>query len=156
MRMSLNGRQLLCQLEDACNQLYNDVAGKATIGVGHLLTREEVDSGLIRICGVMVDFSQGLSDQQVMDLLEQDLATFENAVNDAVHVPLSQNQFDALVSFVFNVGIGAFRDSTLLKVVNRQQFSEVPAELLRWVRSGGKVIKGLGNRRKKEIELWET
>ena len=73
-----------------------------------------------------------------------------------VKVPLNQNQFDALVSFVFNVGNNAFRDSTLVKVLNAGHFDQVPTQLRRWIRDNGKIVKGLINRREKEIALWNT
>jgi lysozyme len=77
-------------------------------------------------------------------------------VNESVTVPLNQNQFDALVSFSFNVGDNAFRGSTLLKLLNQGQYDQVPAQLRRWVRDNGHVVQGLINRREKEIVLWNT
>jgi len=106
------------------------------------------------INGVPAQYSGGLTNQQVLDLLSQDVKPAEQAVNDGVNVALNQNQFDALVSFTFNVGNGAFTASTLLKVLNQQQYTEVPTQLLRWVRSGGEVAQGLVNRRQNEISLW--
>ena len=96
----------------------------------------------------------GRADQQALDLLSQDVNPAENTVNTNVKVPLNQNQFDALVSFTFNVGGGAFKGSTLLKVLNQKQYTQVPTQLLRWTRAGGKVVQGLLNRRQNEIKLW--
>ena len=154
MNISENGKKLLAQWEGFDRQVYDDVAGLPTIGVGHLLTRDELSSGKIRIAGQVVRYHDGLTEQQVYDLLDQDLDRFERAVNEAVTVPLEQHQFDALVSFSFNVGVGAFKDSTLLKRLNAGDYAEVPNQLRRWVRSGGKKVQGLVNRREHEIKLW--
>jgi len=103
---------------------------------------------------VPVKYAGGLTQQQANDLLAQDLVPTEQAVNGGVKVALNQNQFDALTSFTFNVGIGAFRGSTLLKVLNQGQYDQVPTQLLRWTRSGGQLVQGLVNRRQNEIKLW--
>ena len=154
--MSQNGTKLLAEWEGFETEVYDDAAGLPTIGVGHLLTQSERDTGKITIKGQAVDYKQGLSEQQVLDLLAQDLERFEAAVNDAVQVALNQNQFDALVSFAFNVGTQGFKSSTLLKKLNQGLYDEVPAQLRRWNKAGGKVIQGLINRREKEITLWQS
>lgn len=71
-----------------------------------------------------------------------------------MEVPLTQQQFDALVSFAFNVGNGAFCDSTLLKRLNAGQYDAVPAQLNRWVKAGGKTLEGLVTRRAAEGALF--
>ena len=154
MQMSEHGLGLLQKWEGFELKVYKDSAGLPTIGVGHLLTKSELTSGKIVINAVSVKYSDGLTNQQVLDLLSQDLKPVEKIVNNGVKVPLNQNQFDALVSFVFNVGNAAFAASTLLKLLNQKQYADVPAQLLRWVRSGGQVVQGLLNRRKNEISLW--
>lgn len=154
MQMSQHGLSLLEQWEGFKLQVYKDSAGLPTIGVGHLLTRSELTSGKININGVPVQYANGLTQQQVNDLLAQDLKPTEQAVNGGVKVALNQNQFDALTSFAFNVGTGAFTGSTLLKVLNQGQYDQVPTQLLRWTRSGGQVVQGLLNRRQNEIKLW--
>ena len=126
-----------------------------TIGVGHLLTKDELSSGKLLIDGKTIKFHNGLTHQQVVDLLGGDLRRYEETVRNSVTVKLSQNQFDALVSFCFNIGQGAFKSSTLLKRVNAMQWDDVPHQFSRWNKAGGRVIKGLVNRRNKEIELWE-
>jgi len=97
-----------------------------------------------------------LTDQQALDLLSQDVQPAEKAVNAGVKVALNQNQFDALVSFTFNVGVGAFTSSTLLKVLNQSQYGAVPDQLRRWNKAGGNVVQGLVNRRANEISLWNA
>lgn len=154
MQMNEHGLDLLKQWEGFELNVYKDSAGLPTIGVGHLLTRSELSSGKIVINGQPVSYANGLTDQQVLDLLSQDVKPAEQTVNTGVKVPLNQNQFDALVSFAFNAGGAAFAGSTLLKLLNQQQYVEVPKQLLRWVRSGGQVVQGLVNRRSNEIKLW--
>jgi len=154
MQMSPHGLELLEQWEGFKTTVYKDSAGLPTIGVGHLLTKSELSSGKITINGVPVKYGDGLTEQQVTDLLAQDVQPAAAAVNNNVKVPLNQNQFDALVSFTFNVGVGAFTSSTLLKVLNQGQYDEVPTQLLRWTRAGGQVVQGLVNRRNNEIKLW--
>lgn len=154
MRMSERGKRLLAEWEGSKPHVYLDVKGLPTIGVGHLLTKDELTSGKLYIKGVALDHRNGLTAQQAIDLLEQDLIEFENTITGAVVVPLNQNQFDALVSFSFNVGSTAFTNSTLLKLLNQGLYQEVPAQLRRWVYGANKVIPGLVNRREKEIALW--
>jgi lysozyme len=154
MKMSDKGKQLLADWEGLELKLYKDVAGLPTIGVGHLLTRSELTSGKIIINGLVVRYADGITKQQALDLLGQDLQRFEDAVNESVTVTLSQNQFDALVSFTFNVGSGAFQNSTLLKKLNHGMYDEVPNQLKRWVFAGGQRVRGLEVRRENEIKLW--
>ncbi len=156
MQMSQNGRKKLAAWEGFRAAAYRDAGGQLTIGVGHLLTKSELASGKIRIQGAAVRYAAGLTEEQVMDLLSQDLAGVEEAVNDSVAVELSQNQFDALVSFCFNVGVSAFRNSTLLKLLNQGLYREVPAQWRRWVYCRGQVVPGLIGRREQEIALWSA
>ena len=154
MKISQYGLEHLNQSEGSRSKMYKDSAGYPTIGVGHLLTRAERNSGKIYIGVMFLRWRSGLSDKQITSLLDQDLNRFEDSVTRHVKVELTQHQFDALVSFAFNVGTGAFKRSTLLKRVNAEKFSEVPAQFRRWNRAGGKVSRGLKNRREREIRLW--
>jgi lysozyme len=154
MQMSPHGLELIEQWEGFKTTVYKDSAGLPTIGVGHLLTKSELSSGKISIDGIPVKYGNGLTAQQVTDLLAQDIQPAATTVNNNVKVPLTQNQFDALVSFTFNVGVGAFTSSTLLKLLNQKQYDQVPTQLLRWTRAGGQVVQGLVNRRNNEIKLW--
>ncbi len=156
MQTSNNGKLKITEWEGFKSKVYKDAAGLPTIGVGHLLTRSELTSGKIIIKGETVRYAAGLTKDQVEDLLGQDLQGKEEAVNDGVKVKLNQNQFDALVSFCFNVGSAAFKDSTLLRLLNQGDYGSVPAQLRRWVHCGGEVVDGLVNRRKHEIELWNA
>lgn len=91
---------------------------------------------------------------QAEEWLKRDLARFEKRVNTLVTVPLTQNQFDALVSFDFNTG--ALGRSTLLRRLNRGEYDAVPAELQKWTRGGGKVLPGLVRRRAAEAALFSS
>ena len=156
MKVGQNGKALFVEWEGLKHQVYSDTGGEPTIGIGHLLTRDERRSGKIRISGLCIDYRNGLTTEQCYQLLEQDVAIAEKSVNDSVHVELNQNQFDALVSLAFNIGRSAFRASTLVKLLNQKQYDKVPEQMRRWVRDNGKVIQGLVNRREKEIALWNT
>ena len=156
MQVGQHGKNLFKEWEGLVTHEYLDSGGAPTIGIGHLLTRSERTSGKIVIRGQAFTYRDGFTEQQCWDLLDQDLDGTERTVNEAVTVPLNQNQFDALVSFAFNVGDGAFRGSTLLRLLNQGQYDQVPEQLRRWIRDNGHVVQGLINRREKEIILWNT
>lgn len=142
--MSAQGRKLLEELEGRSNTAYRDSANLWTIGVGHLIKPNEQHLITAR-----------LSDKEVDDLLTADLMWAEKKVNDLVTARITQNQFDALVSFTFNVGPQAFEDSTLLKEVNAgAEPKDIAFQFLRWNKAGGQVVRGLTNRRKREIGLF--
>lgn len=117
MKTSDQGRHLLLLREGKRNMAYQDTVGVWTIGVGH--TGPEVHAGLV------------WTDEQVDEAFAQDLARFEAAV-DAVHHALVEYQYDALVSFSFNVGINAFKQSTMVRLLNDGKIDEVPAQFDRW------------------------
>jgi lysozyme len=154
MKLSTEGKKFLIDREGMKLHAYKDVAGLLTIGVGHLLTKSELQSGKIYISGIPFQYSNGLTVDQVMSILAQDVRRIEEAININIYSPINQNQFDALVSFVFNVGTQAFINSTLLKRLNQGNYAAVAKQFLRWKYSGGHVIQGLVNRREKEAELW--
>ena len=154
--MYFNSIDLLERLEGLSNVVYVDSAHKKTIGIGHLLSAEELLTSKIRINGQYIDYSLGITTKQCYDLCRQDLERFCEAVDEIIDVDLSQNQFDALVIFCFNVGINSFRESTLVKLLNQGEYDNVPDQLLRWNKARGVVVHGLTNRRKAEIKLWNT
>ena len=95
-----------------------------------------------------------ISQEYADELLIQDLRIYEEAVNKYVKVPLTQNQFDAIVSLSFNIGIGAFQKSTLLRVLNRKDYAEAANQFLVWKYAKGKIVQGLINRRADERKLF--
>lgn len=112
-----------------------------TIGYGHTRT---VRAGMV------------VTMEQAEALLDDDLQLCERAIQRLVTVPLNDNQFAALGSFVFNVGISNFEMSTLLKLLNRGWYEQVSAQLMRWNRASGEVLGGLTRRRAAEGVLWNT
>jgi lysozyme len=111
-----------------------------TIGVGH--TGPEVHEG------------QTVTQEQADALLASDVAWAENAVKRLVTVKLMQDQFDALVDFVFNLGETAFAGSTLLKKLNAGDYLSASYEFSRWNKAGGKVLAGLVTRRAAEVQVF--
>lgn len=94
--------------------------------------------------------------QQAMQWLKEDVQEAEDAVNRLVKVELSQDQFDALVSLVFNIGGGNFAKSTLLKKINARNFEGAADEFPRWNRAAGRVMAGLTKRRHAEQSLFQS
>lgn len=133
---------------------YIDPIGLPTIGYGHLLTKSEMAIKRININGVSIDYTKGLTLEQVMMLKKQDLARFEKAVKDYVKVPITQSMFDALVSFSFNVGTGNLQKSTLLKLLNKKNYASAANEFVKWNKAGGKVLSGLTKRRNAERTMF--
>jgi len=119
---------------------YRDVAGIWTIGYGH--TGKDVYAGRV------------ITHQEALALLAADLHAAISVVNLRVKVPLTQNQFDALVDFAFNAGIGAFVTSTLLRDLNAGDYTGAAAQFVLWDHAGGKVVPGLLKRRQAEAELF--
>lgn len=155
-RLTDKSIDLLAKYEGIRNKAYKDSGGALTIGIGHLLTNSEKRSGKIIINGEAVKYRHGLSDKQVYDLFRQDIKHHEKAVNDYVKVALTPYQFGALVSFSYNVGIGAFKRSTLVRELNKGRYNEVPTQLRRWVYDNGVKVAGLVNRREHEIKQWKN
>ncbi|MFN9010181.1 MAG: lysozyme [Hyphomonadaceae bacterium] len=104
--------------------------------------------------GPHVTAGKVITEAQANELLQDDLDRFEKAVTRLVTVPLTQNQYDALVSFAFNVGISALERSTLLKRVNARLFDQARAEFSKWNRAGGRPLAGLTRRRAAEAALF--
>ena len=147
-KLSAAGVRLIAGFEGFRSDLYDDAAGHCTIGYGHLVHTGSCDGS------ESAEFRRGVTRERALEILGDDAASAATAVNDAVKVPLEQDQFDALTSFVFNVGSGAFRDSTLLRLLNEGKYDEVPEQLNRWVKAGSRTLPGLVTRRKTEGELF--
>ncbi|MFG1932134.1 lysozyme [Mycobacterium sp. NPDC048908] len=142
------GVRFIAGFEGFSPRLYNDPGGHCTIGYGHLVHHGRCNGNEPE------DFKKGISQEQGLKLLAGDADVAQRAVNQRVQVVLTQYQFDALVSFVFNVGAGAFGGSTLLRRLNQGEYNAVPSELMRWVNSGGRPLPGLVRRRKAEGVLF--
>lgn len=161
-QMSSAGVRQLIASESPEPHPYHCSAGYPTIGVGHKMSRSEAMSGKIQLPdGRVLDYRKkgGLTQFEIIDLLKADLPEFNNAVNDAIHAPLRQNEVDALVHFAFNVGAPAFRSSTLVKRINEQRYDDVPNQIRRWkyetVNGKKRESRGLMNRREVEVAMWE-
>lgn len=141
MKASSKAYELIRRFEGKSNTAYQDSAGVWTIGYGHT-------GGVVK--------GQTISDDEVERLLAEDVAVAENAVN-AQNLNLTQDQFDALVDFVFNIGAGNFQKSTLLKKLKADPNDPtIYDEFLRWVYAGGVKLLGLVRRRTDEANLYFT
>ncbi|GAA5095477.1 lysozyme [Bartonella acomydis] len=143
-KISQNGLALMKQWEGLRLSAYKDAIGIWTIGYGHTNSAGKP----------FVHKGMAITEQQAEDLLRQDLKQFEDAVEQAVQVALTDEQFAALVSFCYNVGTTAFCNSTLLKKLNAGEYEAIPTELQKWTKAGGKRLQGLVHRRAAEAGLW--
>lgn len=146
MRISENGIEFIRQLEGEKLTAYPDIVGIWTIGVGH--------TGVVD--GKPVARGMAITKEKSKEILTADLKRFESAVNDAVKVTLTQNQFDALVSLAFNIGEGAFARSTLVNKLNAGDKKGAAEQFLVWKNAGGRVSQGLLNRRQEEKAMFEV
>jgi lysozyme len=137
------GLDLIKRFEGFSPTIYICPAGYPTIGYGHVVRNEEKER-----------FNAGIDQEQGEDLLRCDAQVAERAVLRLITVPLTDGQFDALVSFTFNLGSGALQRSTLRRKVNREEHEDVPAQFKRWVWAGGRKLRGLYIRRKAESGLY--
>ena len=145
MTTSQAGVDLIKKWEGFRPTMYRDAVGKPTIGYGTLIDRPEEQHLL----------TATITPAQAEELLRRDLVPFEQAVNDAITVNLSQNQFDALVSFVYNVGPGTFRNGSLPRLINqRSDALAISAKWREYRLAGGRVLQGLVNRRRDELFLF--
>ena len=139
MSMSHTGLKMMMQAEGLRLEAYRCPANVLTIGYGH--TGTDVTEGMT------------INEAQSVELLRDDVRFAEIGVRSYTTVPLTQSQFDALVDFAYNCGIGAMRGSTMLKKLNSRDYLGASEELLRWNRAGGKVMAGLTKRREAEKEM---
>ena len=149
MKLSDNGFKFLCNEEGKKNSIYDDATGKylkkhekakgnPTIGIGHLIITSEL----------FPYFPEKLTDTQVYDLFKKDLVKYETAVNKLISVKITQNQYDALVSLCFNIGINGFTGSTVLRLLNKNDYKGATEAFLLWFNPG------LLNRRIREKTLF--
>lgn len=147
--VSQAGLDLIAGFEGWSATLYEDVADNATIGYGHL-----VHAGPITAADRSGPYGKGITKQQGLALLKQDVESKAQAVRSCVTVKLNQGQFDALVSFAYNVGAGNLRSSTLLKKLNAGDYAGAANEFANWTKAGGKVLTGLQRRRAAEAAMF--
>lgn len=141
LKTSDDGIALIREFEGCKLTAYQDSVEVWTIGVGH--TGPDVFRG------------RTITEKEADELLRKDLAAAERCVNMSVFVPLTQGEFDSLVSFVFNLGCGNLRGSTLLRKLNDGDYDGAEAEFPKWDKAGGRVLAGLTRRRKAEQDLFE-
>jgi lysozyme len=142
MKMGKKGIDLIKHFEGFRSTVYRCAAGIPTLGFGSTH-------------GITMD-SPPITEEEGIELLMLDIAKFERAVERLITAPLNQNQFDALVSFSFNLGSGSLQNSTLRRRVNRSEYERAAEEFPRWVFAGGRKLKGLVRRRYAERELFLT
>ena len=133
------GLDLIKRFEGFSPTIYICPAGLPTIGYGHVVLAHEREL-----------FAAGITQAQATDILRKDVGIAERAVVRLISSPLTDGQFDALVSFTFNLGAGALQRSTMRRKLNRGEHDSVPAELMKWVWAGGQKLTGLVRRRKAE------
>ncbi len=139
MNISETGIELIKKFEGCVLKAYKCPAGVWTIGYGH--TSKVIEG-------------QVITQMQAEEFLKQDLKQFETVLKNLVKVEINQNQFDALVSFCYNLGTGNLKSSTLLKLLNKGDYNEAAEQFDRWVYAGGKKLSGLVRRRAAEKELF--
>ena len=141
MKISLEGLALIKRFEGCRLESYKCSANVLTIGYGHTSGVKETDT---------------ITQDEADKLLQEDVEQFEKHVDDNVTVELGQSQFDSLVAWTFNLGVGNLRESTMLKKLNSEDYASVPSEMKRWNKAGGKTLDGLIRRRKAESLLFES
>ena len=138
MHISDKGIHFIIKEEGLRLKAYRCQAGVWTIGVGHTAGVKKSDT---------------ITKEQAYELLKRDLKAFEDILNKNIQVQLKQHEFDALMSFVFNIGAGAFKKSTLLKKLNNNE--DITGEFEKWKYGGGRVLPILVARRKRELILFK-
>lgn len=140
MKQSPKGRKLTQAREGLRLVAYRDGGGVWTLGYGHT---KGVKEGMT------------CTEAQAEAWYDSDITEAEHEVDLYVTAPLTQNQFDALVDWTFNLGGMNLRSSTMLKRINNKDWDKVTMEMLRWDHDNGKVVKGLTERRQEEVKLWK-
>lgn len=146
MKTSENGLDLIKEFEGLSLKPYLDVVGVATIGYGSTYYED----------GTLVTMEdEPITEERATELLQYTTdKIYGSCVNKIVKVEINQNQFDALVSFAYNLGNESLRTSTLLRQLNDGNFTDAANQFTRWVRAGGKTLPGLVRRREAEKELF--
>jgi lysozyme len=139
---------LIAKFEGCELTAYPDVKGVWTVGYGstiNLDTNQPIKKG------------DKIDQQTALEWLKKDTLKFSQGVSKLIKVPITENQLTALTSFAYNVGLGAFSKSTLLKLLNaKAPKDQVSQEFLKWCKANGRIVKGLLNRRKAEAALFNS
>ena len=158
MKVSQKCINQIKQDEGVRNRPYQCPALLWTVGVGHVIdpNHAKVPMANRKQLPIPAGWDRVLSNEEIDEILRKDLARFEQGVSRLITAPLTQGQFDALVSFSFNVGLGNLQNSTLRMKVNRQDYEGAAEQFLVWTKAGGKVLAGLVKRRTHEKEMFES
>ena len=140
MQISEEGLALIKKFEGCELKAYRCPANVLTIGYGHIKDVKEGDQ---------------ITKEEANYMLQEEMIEYEGYVNDMVDVELNQSQYDSLCAWVYNLGPTNFQSSTLLKVLNKGKYNEVPQQIKRWNKAGGEVLNGLIRRRLAEALLFE-
>ena len=141
MNISERGLELIREHEGCRLEAYRDAVGVITIGFGHTRGVKQGDTCTL---------------EQAVAWLADDVNIAQNCVTSAVTAEMTQGEFDALVSFTFNLGCSALRNSTLLRKLNAGDYDGAAAEFGKWNHAGGVVLAGLTSRRKAEADMFEA
>jgi lysozyme len=156
MKVSDKCIHMIMHHEGVRNKPYQCPALLWTVGVGHVIDPNHAKVPLAdrKALPIPAGWDRVLNNDEIMNILKTDLNRFEQGVLRLIKVTLTQGQFDALVSFSFNVGLGNLQNSTLRMKVNREDYESAAEQFLVWTKAGGKVLKGLVNRRNDEKALY--
>ena len=146
MKISNKGLELIKEFEGFSSTAYLCSAKKATIGYGNTFWED----------GTPIKLGEQISKERAETLLKHVVDNFSVAVEVDIKIEVTQNQFDAMVSLAYNIGLGAFKNSTLLRQLNRGNFVGASQEFLRWDKSNGKPLLGLTRRREREKLLFDS
>lgn len=148
MQTSERGIRLIKHYEGVRNRPYRCPAGLYTVGVGHLIGDGK---------SLPDTWNRTFSEAEIDGLLKRDLRRFELGIHKMLpNMPLRQSEFDALISFSFNLGLGCFQRSTVRQALLRGDKETAMESLLKYCRAGGKILKGLQLRRQDEKRLFES
>jgi lysozyme len=144
MKIGQTGLDLIKSFEGCSLKAYLDMVGVPTIGFGYTkgVTHQDVSD------------KRTIDEPTAEKMLRDELSDFETGVSRCVHVPLNENEFSALVSFSYNLGLGSLERSTLLKLLNAGDHAGAANEFIKWNRAGGKPVDGLTRRRVAERDLF--
>ena len=145
MKIDHDGLEFIKREEGCILKIYRDPVGLATIGIGHLLTPYDKDSGR---------FINGITMEQALDLLAVDVQRFENIIRQHITVELNQLMWNATCSILFNCGGAPVSTGSFGKAINAQQWNQITDTMCMWSKAGGKTLPLLLNRRKREAAIF--